>query len=202
MHYLLIEANDCYKVYNKLNDYRKDYLEILNLSPSFFTIVLYSLENTFMMALAKLFDSDKTTLSLHKILNICENNQKLFKKELTFPFYEGGTDKIVDNEIIKVNLIEDIKKTRLEISSLEKSISSLKGRRDKKYAHNDKQYIDKLTELADKYPLNHHDIESLIECAGKILNRLLNDLNGEVMLTYHSNYGDIDEIIKILILNR
>ena len=195
---MLIEVNDSYLLLKKLKESKKEYLDVMNISPSFYAIVIHSLESTFIMGLSKLYDNDTEAMSIHKIINTCENFAKLFPSFHVNDYQGEDGNTTVYSEKITIDIHKDIKEMRKLIQNLEKEIYSLKGRRDKFYAHNDKKYFANIHRLVQDHPLNYNDIELLINTIGKILNKLLGDLSGEVYLTYHKNYDDIEDSLKLL----
>lgn len=196
--YLLIEINDSYKLFKQLKKSKQKYLDVMNISPAFFTIVNHSLEYTFIMGLSKLYEYDNKTMSIHKIINICENCADLFpnSREIVYQGEDGNT--VVYTDKITIDIHNDIREMRNLVGSLDNQINSLKGRRDKFYAHNDKGYFANIDKLVKEYPINYNDLDLLISTADKVLNKLLSDLCGEGYLTYHKDYNDIEKIMKIL----
>lgn len=190
----LAHINDCFLLYKKLLDYERTMNREMNIAPAFFQIVMYSLEHTYIIDIFKLYDRDRNAKGIRKAVNLCEQNSALFPRErIMFIDEELGI-----KDVVKINIIKDVRIIREKLSALDPVIISLKGRRDGYYAHNDKNFIDNLHSLAIKYPLSLREISDLILTANEILNTLLRDLTGEVVATKSSNYDDIDNIFKIL----
>lgn len=190
----LAHINDCFLLHKKLLEYKNTMNEVINIAPAFFQIVMYSLEHTYMIELCKLYDRDKNAKGIRKAVNLCEQNSALFPKERITLM----DNKAENKHIAKINIIKDIKIIREKLSALDTVVESLKGRRDRYYAHNDKNYIDNLDSLAMEYPLSWKQVSELILTANDILNTLLRDLTGEVVAAKSFNYNDIDDIFKIL----
>ena len=166
----------------------------MNIAPAFFQIVMYSLEHTYMVDLFKLYDRDKNAKGLRKAINLCEQHSTTFPKErIIFRDTERN-----HNEVVKINIIKDIKEIREKLDLIDPLVNSLKGRRDNYYAHTDKAYINNLPQLASNYPLSLKQIDDLIQTANDILNTLLRDLCGEVVAKNSTNYDDVKNLFEIL----
>lgn len=119
IHYLYL--CDLLEVYNQLD---KMDCEKYNMAPTFFKITKCTYVDTFMICLARLYDSDKDAMSIPNFLNKCKKNSSLFQNKLLF---ENKIDSFI-NELTENE----------EYSS---AIQMIKMRRDKMFAHNDKKYF-------------------------------------------------------------
>ena len=191
----LAHINDCFLLHKKLLSYTKTMNREMNVSPAFFQIVMYSLEHTYMMEISKLYDNDGQVQGIQKAINLCEQYSTLFPKERTNVFLDGEIER---SEIIRIDVLKDIKSARNRLTALEPILKSLRGRRDKYYAHRDKKYIKDLSGLAVANPLSWEQLSELIKTTGEILNTFLRDLVGEVVALNSANYDDIDSLLNIL----
>lgn len=190
----LAHINDCFLLRKKLLTYKTEMNTEMNIAPAFFQIVMYSLEHTYMVDLFKLYDRDRNAKGLRKVINICEQHSTIFPKErIMFRDIESK-----HNEVVKINIIKDIKEIRKKLDLIDPVVTSLKGRRDNYYAHADKAYVDDLPQLASNYPLSFKQIADLIQTANEILNTLLRDLCGEIVAQSSTNYDDVKNIFEIL----
>ena len=81
--YWITYTNDCFELYKHLQILQKQYLKQMNLSPAFFQLSMSALLNTALVNLTKFYDKDKrNSLSLQKLLQLCEENKSLFKKNI------------------------------------------------------------------------------------------------------------------------
>lgn len=190
----LTHINDCFLLHQKLLDYTRINNREMNIAPAFFQIIMYSLEHTYIIDIYKLYDQAKTSEGLRRAINLCEQHSTLFPEERVMLMDEETGIK----DIVKINIIKDIKIIRKKLDSLEPIINSLKGRRDKYYAHYDRYYVDDLPKVSEKYPLSKNQVSELIATAHEILNILLRDLKGEVVAMSSANYDDMDVLFKIL----
>lgn len=191
----LAHINDCFLLYMKILQYKNTMNREMNVSPAFFQIVMYSLEHTYMMDISKLYDKDNQVKGIQKAINLCELHSSLFPKERKNVYICGETEL---SEAVKIDVLKDIQSARNKLTALEPILKSLKGRRDKYYAHRDKKYVTDLSGLAAANPLSWEQLSELIKTAGEILNTFLCDLVGEVVAVNSANYDDIDNIFKIL----
>lgn len=190
----LAHINDCFLLHKKLLTYKTEMNTEMNIAPAFFQIVMYSLEHTYMVDLFKLYDRDKKAKGIRKAINLCEQYSTIFPKErIVFRDIERDY-----NEVVKINIIKDIKEIEEKLKLIDPVIISLKGRRDNYYAHADKAYIDDIPLLASNYPLSFKQVADLIQTADEILNTLLRDLRGEVVVQNSTNYDDVKNIFEIL----
>lgn len=190
----LAHINDCFLLHKKLLTYKTEMNAEMNIAPAFFQIVMYSLEHTYMVDLFKLYDRDGNAKGLRKAINLCEQHSTIFPKErIMFRDTEHNY-----NEVVKINVIKDIKEIRKKLDLIDPVVNSLKGRRNNYYAHADKAYVDNLPKLASDYPLSFKQVADMIRTANEILNTLLRDLCGEAVAESSTNYDDVKNIFEIL----
>ena len=190
----LASINDCFLLHKKLLIYKTEMNTEMNIAPAFFQIVMYSLEHTYIVDLFKLYDRDKNAKGLRKAINLCEQYSTIFPKERIM-FRDTERKR---NEVVKINVIKDIKEMKEKLDIIDPVVKGLQGRRNSYYAHADKAYIDDIPLLASDYPLSFKQIADLIQTANEILNILLRDLCGEVVAKNSSNYDDVKNIFEIL----
>ena len=190
----LASINDCFLLHKKLLIYKTEMNTEMNIAPAFFQIVMYSLEHTYIVDLFKLYDRDKNAKGLRKAINLCEQYSTIFPKERIM-FRDTERKR---SEIVKINVIKDIKGMKEKLDIIAPVVKCLQGRRNSYYAHADKAYIDDILQLASDYPLSFKQIADLIQTANEILNTLLRDLCGEVVAKNSSNYDDVKNIFEIL----
>lgn len=194
MLFRLANINDCFLLYKKLLIYKTEMNTEMNISPAFFQIVMYSLEHTYVVDLFKLYDRDRNAKGLRKAINLCEQYSTIFPKERIVC---RDTERN-QNEVVRINVIKDIKGIKEKLDIIDPVVKCLQGRRNNFYAHADKTYIDDIPLLASNYPLSFKQVADLIQIANEILNTLLRDLCGEVVAKNSSNYDDVKNIFEIL----
>jgi len=78
------EAIESYYTYMSIYDIIDSDEEVakkINKNSNFWFLVLGSLQQSFIMALARIFDDVKNTISIHKLIKYCEKNPSIFPKE-------------------------------------------------------------------------------------------------------------------------
>jgi hypothetical protein len=58
-----------------------DVLEAMNRNPLSWSVMLHALQTTYFIALGRLFDSDRRSLSVHKLLRLCADHAEEFSRE-------------------------------------------------------------------------------------------------------------------------
>lgn len=187
----ITHARDCFELYRYLLQCREKYLDLMNISPGFFQLVEYSLNHTFLIELAKIYDDRKDNKTgLKKLLNQCKQNQSLFMLEYQDEYIDVETDLPVITGVHTINVLADISLLEAEMENLVPILDNLKARRDKWYAHLDKAYEDGV-KLSEDFPLSFNDVDQLFAFADKVCNRLLMDLTRGVFLTKSTNALDL-----------
>lgn len=197
----IVYANDKYKLYYFLQERKSDRLEELNMAPAFFVTVFDALQQSFLIETFKLYDI-KSDTGIIKLLNKCENSNKLFPTKGYSVFHEIDplTDEIKDTlrDEYQINVLSDINKFRIELAEKDRVINNLRGQRDKYYAHLDNKYFNNQQNISIDYPLLFKDVGELLDFAGVICNTLLRDLCGRVISNNSMNYDDIKYILNSL----
>ena len=135
-----------FKDINNLAKSNKD-----KLSYSFFGTSRRALYYMSCMSIAKLFDKNKATENIPKLLETASQNLGLVR--------------------IK-NAKQKISSLQIELAKHATIIKNLIGKRNEYYAHNDKNFFRKPQLLSKKYPLAITDLETLLKFAIKVLDKL------------------------------
>ncbi len=151
--------------YNKL----VDHVELINISPGFWSLVYEAFLYYSVLKLAKLYDGDNSVISIEKYINFIEQNLKYIYKEN-------------EREIVKKQ-VRNIKKCLEEKKDI---IGKIKTVRDKMIAHNDKKIILEETDLFEEMSFIIAEIHMLIDIVKEIIN------------TFWEEYSDEYEILEII----
>ena len=152
----VFHANNKLSLYMSTHNKFVDFKELANVSPSFFVLIMNSLEKDIIISTAKLFDNGRGSYgTMYKFLNLIEANVDLFGEE--------------KRQILKT-AIPNQRKELFEEN--EQILKNLKSWRDKGYAHPDKKYFldSNLPNLADDSPLVYGDIIGLLKKCVEIIN--------------------------------
>lgn len=154
----------------------------------FFNIVEKALVSSLMMEACKLFEDDPNVMSVTKLINVCEQNQKLFDgieidcrindDILPFPFSIAGL----------------LKETKAALTQNNDAIKNLKNQRDQLWAHNDKKYFLNPQNLESKYPISMNEINTLLLIVCKFTNTIILAFTKSVLSPYFytPNACDLD----------
>lgn len=172
-----------------------EYEELLEYSPCFWTITLDNLLSKVLMGTAKLYDEDKGCMGLQKIINICEQHQKLFPKSRTIMVTDGYTGE-KDSYIVEKDIIADIKNARQKYQSIKDIRMQLITLRDKHLAHTDKSVFLGTEEFYREISLKGEALEKLIEIAADIVNTFLSNLSDTLFYTEFENADDYEKLLR------
>ena len=181
-------------VYKQLHERQKDRLEIINISPAFFQIVIDSLFSVIVIWVDKLF-CEKSERGLLNFLTFCEHNRKIFaiselKRRRKYP----DDHWMLKREAITYQNIQEDKKKIKDIESL----PSFKLRRDKFHAHFDKEYFFDRSKISEDAPLKWKDLDQIIETIKDTINDYSASYDGNVHALKPVNVNDIDCLLDQL----
>lgn len=146
-------------------------------APNFFLVVESACIDTMMMEFARLYDDDSNAKTIPSLLDKCINNVALF----------------TDNKEIE-NKINEYKQKIKDDDYISKAIATIKLRRDKIFAHNDKKFFIK-PEKDDSY-LPTYQLWFLRDFTGEVIHFLMDELESKVRKTTIYN-SDLENLYKI-----
>ena len=191
-------ANNSFAVYKVISEARENLGDEISYAPAFFNITERSNQYTFVMITAKLFDSNKQSTGLNKLIAICEQNKDVFPQEVSLYFIDAdsgeGQEVSVSHENTK-HLDEAIEEQKNILASYECKSQKLRDWRDNYFAHNDKKYFNNLNALAEKSPISDSEIEDMLKCASDICNAFLGKLTGT---NFDTHSPDSKDLINLL----
>ena len=171
------------------------YEKLLEYSPCFWTITLDNLLSKTLLGTAKLYDEDKECMGLQKIINTCEQNQKLFPKNRTVKCKDGYTGEEL-SYIEQIDISECVRNARQKYQTVQNFRMQLIVLRDKHLAHTDKKIAVDAEELYHEVSLKGESLEKLIETAANITNSFLANLSGTVVHTEFHNADDYKTLLR------
>ena len=174
-----------------------EYNKLLEYSPCFWTITLNNLLSKALLGTAKLYDENKDSLGLKRLINKCEQNQGLFSKSCTIKStyaYTGSSDTFTNSK----NISDDIVMLREKYESVQKYRDQLMTLRDKHLAHMDKKYFLIDSDLYCKVALKKDAFEALIKTAGEIANCLLSNLSDTTVYIEYHNSDDYEILLHYI----
>ena len=192
--------NTNWVMWNGLRDELQEgskYNKLLEYSPCFWTITLNNLLSKALLGTAKLYDEDRESLGLKKLINKCEQNQGLFPKSRTIKCTDAYTGN-PDNFTISKNISADIVTLREKYESVRNYREQLMTLRDKHLAHMDKKYFLIDSDLYSKVALKKDSLEELIKTAGEIANCLLSNLSDTTVYVEYHNSDDYEILLHYI----
>jgi len=174
----------------------------LNRNPLSWNIILYSLQNAFFSAIARLFDKDERTFSVHMFLRACIENTDQFSKDALRERKIKGpdADKLswLDGYIEKSYQPnkEDFLKLKGEVSKKQKLYYlGCKPIRDKIFAHKEFKEIKCVDELFRKIKIGEiQDLLCFLYQIERIIFQLL--YNGRLMNVGDFKFNEEEFIMK------
>lgn len=149
----IIESIDCFL---SACDSNKD---VLKKDINFWKVILDNCNYRVYAELAKIYEEDKQSMGLRKIINICEQHQSWF----------------LNNQSAS-NVIE---KLNNQYDSMNNLRIKLKAIRDQGLFHQDKKYILNLRQLVEDQKIELNDKKLLLHTAAEICNTILEHITGE-----------------------
>jgi|GEM_PF-1097728 len=182
-------------LYRRLHELRSERLSEMIIAPAFFEVVIDALFSVIVIWVDKMF-SEKSERGVWNFLTFCEHNRNILEiKELKHRRnYADGHRMLRNHEPITHQTIQDDKK---RISKLE-SLPSFKLRRDKFYAHFDKEYFFDRKKLSEDAPLKWSDLEEILKTMAEIINTYSIAYDGSQHILEPININDIEHILNIL----
>jgi hypothetical protein len=180
-------AYDCYIVCQSLSEAAANDNEKVNLAPGFFQVAWYALTQTLMITLARMyvgsFTNDKT---IQVLINQCRE------------FFDSG-----DGMEYRDDIFDILNDAQNAIDAMRPNqIKNLKMRRDKSYAHNDRDYFGESQKIIQEFPLKESDIEDLLQVASNFCTKLLSMLTGKIVVPIAQNSRDLNNLLQYVDLPR
>lgn len=172
-----------------------EYNKLLEYSPCFWTITLNNLLSKALLGTAKLYDENKKCMGLQKIINICEQNQKLFSKNRTTTYTDGYTGE-KNSFTVSKDISESIRISKQKYQDIHNFRTQLITLRDKYLAHADKDIFLDIEAFYNEVALKKDALEKLIETAENILNSFLADLSDTRVYTEFENSDDYKNLLR------
>lgn len=169
----------------------------MNCYPVFFNVVQDSLINSAITITMKLYDKNRDSFTISKVINTLENNKDIFLNEYESIYHFPENSKMEADKITftidKLKLFEIAKE---KIRTKEKIISDMKTKRDNYYMHLDEKYIKDFSELDRECPISINDVKNLLEDADEILNSFYSSIKGIKLKPKTKDIDDVNELLK------
>ncbi len=193
LHHEIARFNGFVRVLRLIEDRQHDHLNEINLAPAFFQVTKSALYSSIILWGDKLLD-EKGDRGLFNFLTFVEHNRKWLspaelKRRREYP---DGHWMLEGRKAITVKSIEEDRKRLRSLPAL----TSLRHRRDKFYAHFDKQYFFSRDKLDEEAPLSWPQLDEAVEAMSKVLNAYSTDYDGKIYTRDPINIEDLNTLLK------
>lgn len=172
-------ARDHYEAYISLLSACATDNEKINLAPGFFQIARYALVYGLMMRLSTLYDRSETDSTLKALIK----QVQVFANTL-------------DNEVLREMIVRIIDRAQMAIVRMEhKTLVTLKKRRNKIYAHNDKAYFGKPEKMVQELWISTEEVEDLLTLASSFCADMINVLDDRIVAPFSANNDDLQNLL-------
>lgn len=190
-------ANTYYNMAKLISNLALKDTALFNLSPNSYNILHRSLTFSSVIVLDKFFQKSNRVYSLYTFFKFLKANLYLFS-------WDSISNRIVytpnDEQLKKSNykpiLIEDINNSISELEEISDILGNVKILRDKFYAHNDKNVIEKPSKKEVK--LYYDDIEKILNKIYEILLKYSLAFNESGLVKLPMHWDDINNTFKVL----
>jgi len=192
-----INARAHLKLWERLNRYNPSYLDELNQAPHFFTLTIQAHLDDALLTLSRILDTSKPSkrgdpLCITKFLNFAEQNHEIFSTEAFRQRMMQKPD--FDEHWVKSHTpitLQEIKEDKQSLESLKQTVNNLTTWRNKVIAHIDRKFLVAGKSVSKEYPLQHQQLQEVIDTLLKVLNRYSNAYNSS---TYLENIPGEDDV--------
>lgn len=182
----IMHALDYFKMYKNMltlsfeNDNSKKISSFINLTSS--SLIRTAVNETYLLL------DNRNDKNIFKFIEICKQNNILFRKELTEEYVNCKTGEREIFVLEKTNIIKELNNFESDLAKYNSQISNLKALRDKIYAHVDKKYFYDNKLITKEYSVKYQDVEDILHILYKNMNRISVILTGTI-------YGECEDYI-------
>lgn len=175
------------KEITKLLDGNSEFENVYHLSPAFWTVTLQCLAAQSIVQLARVYDEQKDSYGLKKLIEQVENDSTVFYDKNGLRQEPNGKDA---EKTVAITQMQGL------YNEVESARSILKGHRDKQYSHTAPAYIGKIDTLYEKYNLTWDVMEQLVSVAHDIVD--IAETNGLNLGRKCSVPVNMDDVYKLI----
>ncbi len=181
-------------LYKRLHERRTDRLREMNFAPAFFQFIVDALFAAIILWVDKLLGS-RSERGFNNFLNFIEQHLEIFaiselQRRKSYP--DGHW--MLRREPITLGTINEDRKAISEIGAL----PNFKIRRDKYYAHFDKDYFFSTERLSEVAPIKWGDLDKISEVMKGVINGYSAAYDGNVYHVPPVNINDVDRVLDKL----
>lgn len=193
-----INARAHLKLWERLEKYRSNYLKELNQAPHFFTYTIRAHLDDALMTLSRIIRKQKQAVTIWKFLCFVESNLGILSDE-AFSKREGEKPNYDEHWKSHTPITQkEIDEDRKKLLSLEQTINRLSTWRDKVIAHIDQRFLLAGKSISEEYPLQHQQLEKVIDTIVDILNRYSRAYNSSTWLEKIPGEDDVQYVMDYI----
>jgi len=185
------------KLWERLENYKSDYLGELNQARHFFTFTTGAHLDDTLLILSRILDKRgrDAPLTIWTFLNFAEQNLEIFSTP-AFKKRVGHKAHYDDFWIQEHTPItrKEINEDRKKLTEVESTISKLMTWRDKVIAHIDRRFLIGES-ISKKYPLQYQELQRVVNTLAEILNRYSRAYES---LQYYEGFPNEDDVQLIM----
>ena len=188
------------KLWERLEKFKAtSYLDELNQARHFFTFTIKAHLDDVLLTLSRILDRHEDSLSIWKLLNFAGQNREMFSTQafrqrmIQKPNYDEHWAKSH-----KPIALEEINEDRQKLERLEKTVDNLTIWRHKVIAHIDRQFLLTGKIVSKEYPLQHQQLQEVIDTLFKILDRYSGAYNSSSYLEEIPGEDDIQFVMDCI----
>jgi hypothetical protein len=185
---------DYVHLYRKLQERQADRSDEMNVAPAFFQLTIGALFSAIVLWVDKLCD-EKSERGFFNFLTFIEYHREMLsisKLQRRRGYPDGHW--VLDREPIT---IETINEDRLRLRGLP-CLEPFKLRRDKVYAHFDKDYFFDRERISKDAPITWDEIDKALETMSELINRYSSAYDGRLFYLKALNIGDVDYLLDLI----
>lgn len=182
------------KLWQKLVDYRVDYLDELNQSPHFFQLTIKAHLDNAILTISRILDKHGSSLSIWKFLNYVEQNRQIFSIQA---FKRHIVNRQYYQELVESHIpikLENIQEHRSELDNLNQVINDIKKWRDRLLAHTDRRAYLRSRNVSIK----KEQIDGVIDIIARILNKYSNAYHASTFSIQYVGEDDVQGIMDAI----
>ncbi len=165
---------------------RKCDLKKFNKSKNFFSMARMALAEFSTLELEKILNK-RNNINIFRILHECRNFPNIFRDQFE-----------CDGEVVEdFNIFEYTKCVEGELNKHQKLINNLKSRRDKTFAHNDKNYFHFSKAAIDEFPMDNQELDELTAIVYSCLRMLHLSCGSTANLFVATDVDDLKRLFEL-----
>ena len=153
IHQICLFGWDHWRIWRQMHDFAVTDNESANYSPAFYQMTMEAHQNCAILSVYKLFDTDRRSFNMLKLLDLVSSNLNLFD------FAKYGI--IVDDEL---------QNHRAQLEEIKRHANKVIVWRHKKVAHFDIEYMKSNGKMLDELSFTVGDFEEILQVSHSIMN--------------------------------